>query len=55
MSIQFLQKASNKQSASVILGLLGLLYAIIDRKAISRGVRLWAAHAICLLLYGKAK
>ena len=39
--IPFLQKASNKQSASVILGLIRLI--IIDRKGISRGVRLLAA------------
>ena len=46
--ILFLQKASNKQSASVILGLIRL--TIIDRKGISRGARLSAAHALRSLL-----
>ena len=46
--IPCLQKASNKQSASVIMGLVRL--AIIDRKGISSGARLSAAHAFCSLL-----
>ena len=49
MKVTFLQKVSDKQSASVILDLLGLLYSvIIDRKSISRGARSLAAHALCL-------
>ena len=40
--ILFLQKASSEQSASVILRLIRL--TIIDRKGISRGARLSAAH-----------
>ena len=57
--IPFLQKTTNKQSASVILGLIRLI--TLDRKGISRGARLSAAHAfrslLCskVLCYAKAK
>ena len=43
--IPFLQKANNKRSASVILGLIRLIILIIDGKGISSGARLSAAHA----------
>ena len=49
--IPSLQKASNKQSASVILGLIRLIILIYNRqKGISGGTRLSAAHAFHLLL-----
>ena len=41
--IPFLQKAGNRQSASVIFGLI-----ILDGKSISRGTRLLSTHALCL-------
>ena len=46
--ILFLQKASNKQSASMILGLIRLI--MLDRKGIESGARLSAAHAFRSLL-----
>ena len=42
------RQVANKQSASVIWGLIRLI--ILDRKGISRGVRVSDAHAFRLLL-----
>ena len=49
--IPFLQKASNKQSANMILGLIKvIILTTIDRRDISSGARLSAAHAFRLLI-----
>ena len=42
----FLQKESNKQSASMMFGLVRLvILTMVDRKCISRGTKLSATHA----------
>ena len=49
--IPFLQKASNKRSASVILGLIRLIILSYNRqKRHFNGARLSAAHTFCSLL-----